>query len=66
MLMYSFKKQESKLAREKHRQKTIEEKDPKDKQNGSSNSTNGERSDSVNSSAATSVGTATPPSMSGN
>lgn len=48
------------MAKEKQRQKTLEEKDEKDKLNGV---TNGDRAESVNSSSTT--GTATPPSMTG-
>lgn len=44
------------MAKEQHKQNRRLEK---------ANSLNGERSESVNSSAATSIGTATPPSMTG-
>ncbi|KRT80403.1 hypothetical protein AMK59_6637, partial [Oryctes borbonicus] len=52
-------KQEQKIAKEKQRQKTLEEKDERDR----NDVTNGDRAESVNSSSTT--GTATPPSVTG-
>ncbi|GJQ76117.1 hypothetical protein Trydic_g1865 [Trypoxylus dichotomus] len=53
-------KQEHKMAKEKQRQKTLEEKDERDRAN---DLTNGDKAESINSSSTT--GTATPPSMTG-